>query len=315
MMKKRLLLQLTLVGLLAACGGGGGSSDGPTPTPQRLVGEIFGTPEQVATSDLVTNAGYGGYGGALETSRAIQKAGKTNMLDFLFLFNISDKGAARLVSDAPAVLEAYIAKNADLLQPGVYVYLLDEMYLKASLVEDDPAEYQAQLDDLKRAAALVRQRLPQVKLGLSFSPHATFGHPKVMPFIAPAIAQVDWVGTTTYWLGDKTTTSALHDWSRALPGLARAAQPRWRPGTSPRPSASPRGTSRLSASSCRPSCRSRTATTRSSSLAGRRPRNCPGRPPGATSRPRHGLSTAGFSRNDLPGGREPWKGSTCPPAR
>lgn len=226
MMKKRLLLQLTLVGLLAACGGGGGSSDGPTPTPQRLVGEIFGTPEQVATSDLVTNAGYGGYGGALETSRAIQKAGKTNMLDFLFLFNISDKGAARLVSDAPAVLEAYIAKNADLLQPGVYVYLLDEMYLKASLVADDPAEYQAQLDDLKRAAALVRQRLPQVKLGLSFSPHATFGHPKVMPFIAPAIAQVDWVGTTTYWLGDKTTTSALHDWSRALPGLARAAQPK-----------------------------------------------------------------------------------------
>lgn len=226
MMKKRLLLQLTLVALLAACGGGGGSSDGPTPAPQRLVGEIFGTPEQVATSDLVTNAGYGGYGGALETSRAIQKAGKTNMLDFLFLFTISDKGAARLAGDAPALLEAYIARNSDLLQPGVYVYLLDEMYLKASLVADDPVEYQAQLDDLRRAATLVRQRLPQVKIGLSFSPHATFGHPKVMPFIARAIALVDWVGTTTYWLGDKATTAALHDWSRSLPGLARAAQPK-----------------------------------------------------------------------------------------
>lgn len=227
MMKKRFLLQLALVALLTACGGGGGSSsDGPTPPPPRLVGEIFGTPEQVATSDLMTNAGYGGYGGALETSRAIQKAGKTNMLDFLFLFTISDKGAARLVGDAPAVLEAYIARNADLLQPGVYVYLLDEMYLKASLVADDPVEYLAQLDDLRRAVALVRQRLPQVKIGLSFSPHATFGHPQVMPFIARAIALVDWVGTTTYWLGDKATTGALHDWSRTLPALARAAQPK-----------------------------------------------------------------------------------------
>lgn len=225
-MKKRLLLQLTLVTVLAACGGGGSSSDGTTPTPSRLVGEIFGSPEQLATSDLVTNAGYGGYGGALETSRAIQKAGKTNLLDFLFLFTISDKGAARLVGDAPAVLDAYIARNSDLLQPGVYVYLLDEMYLKASLVADDPAEYQAQLDDLRRAVVLVRQRLPQVKIGLSFSPHAALGHPQVMPFIARAIGLVDWVGTTTYWLGDKTTTAALHDWSRTLPGLAKAAQPK-----------------------------------------------------------------------------------------
>ena len=225
-MKKRLLLQLSLVTVLTACGGGGGgSSDNPSPAPQRLVGEIFGTPEQVATSDLVTNAGYGGYGGALETSRAIQKAGKTNLLDFLFLFTISDKGSARLVADAPAMLDAYIARNGDLLQPGVYVYLLDEMYLKAAQVADDPAEYQAQLDDLRRAATLVRQRLPQVKIGLSFSPHATFGRPKVMPFIARAIALVDWVGTTTYWLGDKATTSALHDWSRTLPALAKAAQP------------------------------------------------------------------------------------------
>lgn len=227
-MKKRLLLQLATAAVLTACGGGGGSnSDGPSPTPRpRLVGEIFGTPAQVASSDLVTNAGYGGYGESLDTSRAIQKAGKTNMLDFLFLFSISEKGAARLVGNAPALLEAYIAKNADLLQPGVYVYLLDEMYLKASMVADDPAEYQAQLDDLRRATALVRQRLPQVKIGLSFSPHATFGHPQVMPFIAPAIALVDWVGTTTYWLGDKSTAAALHDWSRSLPGMARAAQPK-----------------------------------------------------------------------------------------
>jgi hypothetical protein len=226
-MKKRLVLQLTLVAMLTACGGGGGSSDGPTPPPQpRLVGEIFGTPDQLATSDLVTNAGYGGYGGALETSRAIQKAGKANLLDFLFLFPTRERGQIRLVENASARLDSYIAQNNDLLVPGVHVYLIDEMYLGAALLGDNPAEYQAQLDDLTRGIALVRQKLPSAKVGISFSPHATFNNPKITPFIRAAIAQVDWVGTTSYWLGDKATIPALHEWSRTLPGIARAAQPK-----------------------------------------------------------------------------------------
>lgn len=63
-------------------------------------------------------------------------------------------------------------------------------------------------------------------MGISFSPHATFNNPKITPFIRAAIAQVDWVGTTSYWLGDKATIPALHEWSRTLPGIARAAQPK-----------------------------------------------------------------------------------------
>ncbi|MES2608687.1 MAG: hypothetical protein V4679_00530 [Pseudomonadota bacterium] len=224
-MQKKILLQLALVAVLSACGGGGG--DGATPSPQpRQVGEVFGTPAQVATADIVSNAGYGGYSSNLESSRAIQKAGKANLLDFLFLFPTHDRGQIRLVENAAARLDSYIAQNSDLLVPGVHVYLIDEMYLGAARVEDNPVEYQAQLDDLKRGIALVRQKLPTAKVGISFSPHATFGNPKIAPFIPAAIAQVDWVGTTSYWLGDKATTSALHEWSRTLPGIARAAQPK-----------------------------------------------------------------------------------------
>lgn len=227
-MEKRLLLKLSLVALLTACGGGGGgSSDGPPPSPQpRLVGEIFGAPAHVANADIVSNAGYGGYSSELDTSRAIQKAGKTNLLDFLFLFPTRERGQIRLVENAAGRLDSYIAQNSDLLVPGVRVYLIDEMYLGAARLEDNPAEYQAQLDDLQRGIALVRQKLPTAKLGISFSPHATFGNPKIAPFIRAAIAQVDWVGTTSYWMGDKATIPALHDWSRSLPALARAAQPR-----------------------------------------------------------------------------------------
>lgn len=225
-MKKRLLLQLAAVAVLAACGGGGDSnSDGPTPQP-RLVGEIFGAPAHVANAEIVSNAGYGGYSSNLDTSRAIQKAGKVNLLDFLFLFPTHERGQIRLVENAAARLDSYIAQNSDLLVPGVRIYLIDEMYLGAALLEDNPAEYQAQLDALQRGIALVRQKLPTAKLGISFSPHATFGNPKIAPFIRAAIAQVDWVGTTSYWMGDKATIPALHEWSRTLPGIARAAQPR-----------------------------------------------------------------------------------------
>ncbi len=226
-MKKRILLQLALVAVLAGCGGGG-SSDDPVPIPQpRLVGEIFGSPAHVANADLVSNVGYGGNVNNLETSRAIQKAGKANVLDFLFMFPTHDGGKIRLVENAAARLDGYIAQNGDLLVPGVRVYLIDEMFLQATLAGgDDPVEYQAQLDDLKRGIALVRQKLPSAKIGISFSPHATFGKPRIMPFIQAAIAQVDWVGSTPYWLGDKATIPALHEWSRTLPAIARAAQPK-----------------------------------------------------------------------------------------
>lgn len=224
-MKKRILLQLALVAVLAACGGGG--SDDPVPIPRaRQVGEIFGSPTHVANTDIVSNVGYSGNVNNLETSRAIQKAGKANVLDFLFMFPTRDRGEIRLVENASARLDNYIAQYGDLLVPGVHVYLIDEMYLAAAQQQDNPAEYQAQLDDLKRGIALVRQKLPSAKVGISFSPHATFGNPKIMPYIQQAIAQVDWVGTTSYWLGDKTTIAALHEWSRALPGIAKAAQPR-----------------------------------------------------------------------------------------
>lgn len=224
-MNKRILFELALVALLASCGGGGG--DDPVPIPQaRQVGEVFGSPAHVANAEIVSNVGYGGNVNNLETSRAIQKAGKANLLDFLFMFPTHDHGEIRLVENASTRLDNYITQNGDLLVPGVHVYLIDEMYLSAAQLEDNPAEYQAQLDDLKRGISLVRQKLPSAKVGISFSPHATFGNPKLMPYIQQAIAQVDWVGTTSYWLGDKVTTAALHEWSRALPGIARAAQPR-----------------------------------------------------------------------------------------
>ncbi len=222
-MKKRIFLQLALVTLLASCGGGG--NDGPVPQP-RLVGEIFGTPAHVANAEIVSNVGYGGNVNNLETSRAIQKAGKANVLDFLFMFPTHDHGEIRLADNAATHLDSYIAQNGDLLVPGVHVYLIDEMYLKAAQLQDNPVEYQAQLDDLKRGIALVRQKLPSAKLGISFSPHATFSSPKLMPFIQAAIAQVDWVGTTSYWMGDKATIPALHEWSRTLPGIAKTAQPK-----------------------------------------------------------------------------------------
>ena len=226
-MKKRLLLQLTLLALIAGCGGGGGGgggNDDASPPPNtRPVGEIFGTPAHVVNAEIVSNYGYAGN---LETSRAIQKAGKSNMLDFLFMFPTHAGGKIRLAENAVARLDSYIAQNSDLLVPGVHLYLIDEMYLGAALLQDDPQEYQAQLDDLKRGITLVRQKLPSAKIGISFSPYATFSRPKVMPFIREALAQVDWVGTTTYWFGDPATNTALHEWSRTLPGIARAAQPK-----------------------------------------------------------------------------------------
>ena len=225
-MRKRLLLQIALLTVLVSCGGGNNETSS-SQEPTRLVGEIFGSAAHIASAEIVSNIGYSGNLNNLETSRAIQRAGKANMLDFLFLFPTFEGGKIRMATDAAARLDNYIAQNADLLVPGVRLYLIDEMYLAATLAGGDgPVEYQAQLDDLMRGIALVRKKLPTAKMGISFSPHATFDKPDVMPFIRAAIAQVDWVGTTSYWLGDKATIPALHDWSRALPSIAKAALPR-----------------------------------------------------------------------------------------
>lgn len=225
-MRKRLLLQIALSAVLVNCGGGNDETS-RSHEPARLIGEIFGSTAHLASAEIVSNIGYSGNLNNLETSRAIQKAGKANMLDFLFLLPTYEGGKIRLANDAAARLDSYIAQNADLLVPGVRLYLIDEMYLAATLNGGDGAvEYQAQLDALVRGIALVRQKLPTAKIGISFSPHATFDKPGVMPFVRAAIAQVDWVGTTSYWLGDKATIPALHDWSRTLPTIAKAAQPR-----------------------------------------------------------------------------------------
>lgn len=225
-MQKRLFLQLAMVTMLAGCGGGGDRT-GPTTEPTRLVGEIFGTPAQIANAEIVSNVGYGGNRNDLQTSRAIQQAGKANMLDFLFMFPLSEGGKIRLADNASKKLDSYIAQYPDLLVPGVRLYLIDEMYLAATLAgKNDAAEYNAQLNDLVRGVALVREKLPTARIGISFSPHATFGNPAVLPFIRMAIAQVDWVGSTSYWMGDPATVPALHEWSRALPGIAKTTQPR-----------------------------------------------------------------------------------------
>lgn len=223
---KKNLLQLFLVFALAGCGGGGAEPTAPLPSPvPRLVGEVFGSPEEVRDAELFSNIGYSGNVGALETAREIQRSGRKNMLDFLFLFPMNDAGSIRLIADAESKLDRYIAQNKDLLEPGVRVYLIDEMYLRAAQTKAGTREYQAQLEGLASGSALVRRKLPEAKLGISFSPYAYFADPAVKPFVEQAIAQVDWVGTTTYWLGDETVISALHDWSRMLPATVKAAKP------------------------------------------------------------------------------------------
>ena len=84
-MRKRLLLQIALSAVLVNCGGGNDETS-RSHEPARLIGEIFGSTAHLASAEIVSNIGYSGNLNNLETSRAIQKAGKANMLDFLFLF-------------------------------------------------------------------------------------------------------------------------------------------------------------------------------------------------------------------------------------
>jgi|GEM_PF-2986732 len=225
-MQRRTFFHLSALALLAGCGGGGSSAGDPPVLATRLIGEVFGTPEQVVQAELVTNAGYAGNVGALETSRAIAQSGRTNMLDFLFLLPVQPGLGPRLVSDAAQQLDRYIAQHRDLLQPGAYVYLIDEMFLVAVQAGAGQTAWQAELDALRAGVALVRERLPQARIGISLSAYASFDNDAVLPYMRQAIALVDWVATTAYWLGDATRIPALHAWTQGFPALAKSANAR-----------------------------------------------------------------------------------------
>jgi hypothetical protein len=199
------------------CGGGGGggnSASASVSTPIKLVGEIIANPEQLASSSLQTNAGYSGN---LTTSRAIAQAGKTNLLDLLFLTSASVTSPA----DAEKQLLEYMADNGDLLTSGVRVVVADEVYLN-----NNPL--QPQWEKIQTAIALVRQHLPNVSVGVTVSPYATFGtfgKPNTLEFIKKTIALVDWVATDPYWFGDAATIPDLHAWSRDFHVLAKHTKP------------------------------------------------------------------------------------------
>ena len=210
---------------LASCGGGT-SLPGSAPAPKlRLVGEIFATPGEIPTAEIVSNAGYSGN---LPMSRAIRDAGKQNLLDMLFMFRptlvAGQQHTIKLCApDAEQPLRDSVSTNGDLLVPGIRVLILDEIYWNPPNQSDDPALLQLQLDALKKAVAVVRNVLPNAAIGISVTPYATFGRPNTVDYIKRAVALVDWVGTDPYWLGDPSNVQALHDWSRTFHGVAKAA--------------------------------------------------------------------------------------------
>ena len=217
-----LLLTLVVAFGLGACGGG--DSPAPAPAP-RLVGEIIGTPAQVESSELATNAGYSGH---LATSRALQAAGKQNLLDLLFLFQDAATGARdhrRLADGAEDKLARYAADNAALLTPGIRVLVMDEVFWAAPENSDAPAALQRELDALAAAVALVRARLPQARVGITVTPHAVTGRQNTRAAIERAIALVDWVGTDPYWFGNSADLPMLSAWTHSFPSLARQARP------------------------------------------------------------------------------------------
>lgn len=219
------LCALVCAACLASCGGGA-SSQGPAPAPkQRLVGEVFATPAEIPTAQIVSNAGYAGN---LPMSRAIRDAGKQNLLDMLFMFRpsfVSGQGQPikLFAPDAAQKLLEYASTNADLLLPGIRVLILDEIFWNPPNQSDDPVLLQLQLDALKTAVAVVRNIIPNAAIGITVTPYATFGRPNTLDYIRRAVALVDWVGTDPYWLGDPANIGGLHDWSRTFHGMAKAA--------------------------------------------------------------------------------------------
>lgn len=227
-MKKLLIIMLS-VACLAACGGGSSSSIPVSPVPPvvaRLVGEIFSSPSELATSELKINAGYAGN---LPTSRAIQASGKTNLLDLLFMHGITDSlGNLRsaLAPDAEQKLIQYASDNKDLLVPGIRVLITDEVFWTPSDPGDSVASLERQLVVLKAAIALVRKHIPQSSIGITVTPYAAQGRPNTLAYSLKAVALVDWVGTDPYWLGDLSSIQYLHSWSRTFNSMAKQANPK-----------------------------------------------------------------------------------------
>ena len=226
---KKLLLILLSAACLAACGGGSSSSIPVSPVPPvvpRLVGEIFSSPSELATSELKINAGYAGN---LPMSRAIQASGKTNLLDLLFMHGVTDSlGNLRsaLAPDAEQKLIQYASDNKDLLVPGIRVLITDEVFWTPSDPGDSVASLERQLVVLKAAIALVRKHIPQSSIGITVTPYAAQGHPNTLAYSLKAVALVDWVGTDPYWLGDPSSIPYLHSWSRTFNSMAKLANPK-----------------------------------------------------------------------------------------
>lgn len=223
---KKLIVSLLVSMCLVACGGGGSASSAvAAPQSPKLVGEIFAVPSELGTAELQSSAGYSGN---LPMSRAIQSAGKRNLLDLLFMFSPGDihgRPRATIAPDAEQKLIQYVNDNRDLLVPGIRVLISDEVYWNPTAPSDSIDVLQPQLDALKTAATLVRRYVPNASIGITVTPYAAFGKPNTLDYIKQAMPLVDWVGTDPYWLGDPANIQSLNDWSRTFHSIAKQANP------------------------------------------------------------------------------------------
>ncbi len=198
------------------CGGGGGTFTAVSTPATRLVGEIIANPDQLASSSLRVNATYSGN---IATSRAAARAGYTNLLDLLFVSAETD------AAKRSTRLQEYIAANGDLLTAGVRVLVADEVYLRA----ETPEQLAQHWETIQAAIALVRQTIPQARVGVTVSPYATIDRPamaqQTMAYIQKTIALVDWVATDPYWFGDAAVIPALHAWSSSFYATAKRVKP------------------------------------------------------------------------------------------
>lgn len=227
-MKRRLVICMSVLWLVA-CGGGGGGESSSTPTPvpikEKLVGEIFSVPAELATSAFKINAGYTGN---LATSRAIKAAGMASILDLLLMSPVADgQGNPRsaMAPDTEQKLTQYVSANADLLGNGTRVLITDEVFSGTADDSDSVVALERQLTALKAGVAMVRKYIPQASIGITVSPYAAQGKPNTLAYALKAVALVDWVGTDPYWLGDPSNVAYLHEWSRTFHGLAKQANP------------------------------------------------------------------------------------------